>query len=108
MKIDFIKFRLVLDSFLTFHKSVNFKKIQELSLVGYIENFQMVVEEMNILTTIFLKCDNEKIFYPNSDLAIKPISNFNRSPDMSESVEFDVDISTSAESILALKANIKA
>lgn len=108
MNIDFIEFKQVLDSFLTFYKSVNFKKIQELSLVGFIENFQMVVEEMNILTTIFLKHDNEKIFYPNSDLAIKPISNFNRSPEMSDPVEFAVDVSTSAESILALKANIKA
>ncbi|KAM7513033.1 hypothetical protein LguiB_011908 [Lonicera macranthoides] len=73
-----------------------------------IDGIQMVVEEMNILTTIFLKYDNEKIFYPNSDLAIKPISNFNRSPEMSDLVEFAVDVSTSAESILALKANIKA
>lgn len=68
----------------------------------------MVVEEINILTTIFLRYDNEKISYPNSVLATEAISNFNRSPDMSESVEFDVDVSTSAESILALNANIKA
>ena len=68
----------------------------------------MSVEEMNILTTIFLRYDNEKIFYPNSVLATKPISNFNRSPEMRDSVEFAVDVSTSAESIAALKAKIKA
>jgi len=51
---------------------------------------QMVVEEMNILTTVFLKYDNEKIFYPNSVLSTKPISNFYRSPEMSDSVEFAV------------------
>lgn len=67
----------------------------------------MVVEEMNILTTIFLRYDNEKIFYPNSVLATKPISNFYRSPEMSDSVEFAVDFSTSMETIAALKARIK-
>lgn len=68
----------------------------------------MVVEEMNILTTIFLRYNNEKIFYPNSVLATKPISNYNRSPEMRDSVEFAVDVSTSVESIAALKAKIKA
>lgn len=69
---------------------------------------QMVVEEMNILTTIFLRYDNEKICYPNSVLSMKPISNFNRSPEMSDSVEFAVDVSTSIESIGALKSRIKS
>lgn len=67
----------------------------------------MIVEEMNILTTVFLKFDNEKIYYPNSVLATKPISNFYRSPDMSDAVEFSVNISTSVESIGALKSKIK-
>ena len=68
----------------------------------------MIVEEMNILTTIFLRYDNEKIFYPNSVLATKPISNFYRSPEMSDSIDFSVDFSTSIESIGALKARIKS
>ena len=68
----------------------------------------MIVEEMNILTTIFLRYDNEKIFYPNSVLATKPISNFYRSPEMGDSVEFTVDFSTSIETIAGLKARIKA
>ena len=67
----------------------------------------MVVEEMNILTTIFLRYDNEKIFYPNSILATKPISNFYRSPEMGDAVEFAVDFSTSIETIGALKARVK-
>lgn len=67
----------------------------------------MIVEEMNILTTVFLKFDNEKIFYPNSVLLTKPISNFYRSPEMSDSVEFAVHVSTSIETIGALKARIK-
>ncbi|XP_027942521.1 mechanosensitive ion channel protein 10-like [Vigna unguiculata] len=72
-----------------------------------VDGVQMVVEEMNILTTVFLRYDNEKIFYPNSVLSTKPISNFNRSPEMSDSVEFAVDVSTSIESIGALKAKLK-
>ncbi|KAG4990734.1 hypothetical protein JHK87_024191 [Glycine soja] len=73
-----------------------------------VDGVQMVVEEMNILTTVFLRYDNEKIFYPNSVLATKPISNFYRSPEMQDSVEFSVDVSTSIESIGALKAKLKA
>ncbi|XVE70686.1 hypothetical protein DITRI_Ditri10aG0090300 [Diplodiscus trichospermus] len=72
-----------------------------------VDGVQMVVEEMNILTTVFLRYDNEKIFYPNSVLATKPISNFYRSPEMSDSVEFTVDVSTSIEQIGALKAKIR-
>lgn len=67
----------------------------------------MIVEEVNILTTVFLRFDNEKIFYPNSVLATKHISNFYRSPEMSDSVEFSIDVSTSLEKIKALKSKIK-
>lgn len=74
-----------------------------------IDGIQMIVEEMNILTTIFLKPDNEKVYYPNAILATKPISNFNRSPEMmGDAVEFAVDFSTSVESIAALRAKIKS
>lgn len=72
-----------------------------------IDGVQMVVEEMNILTTIFLRYDNEKIIYPNSVLSTKPISNFYRSPEMSDSVEFAIDFSTTVETIAALKTRIK-
>ncbi|PWA70204.1 mechanosensitive ion channel MscS, LSM domain protein [Artemisia annua] len=73
-----------------------------------VDGVQLVVEEVNILTTIFLRYDNEKIFYPNAILATKAISNFNRSPEMGDSIEFDLDVSTSIEKILALKDKIKA
>ncbi|KAM6583559.1 hypothetical protein CsatB_010561 [Cannabis sativa] len=72
-----------------------------------VDGVQMVVEEMNILTTVFLKYDNEKIFYPNSVLSTKPISNFYRSPEMSDAVEFAIDFSTSIETIGALKEKLK-
>ena len=69
---------------------------------------QMIVEEMNILTTVFLRYDGEKIYYPNSVLLTKPISNFRRSPDMADAVEFTIDASTSMDNITALKKAIQA
>lgn len=68
----------------------------------------MIVEEMNILTTVFLRYDMEKIFYPNVVLLTKPISNFYRSPEMADVINFSVDISTSMDSIIALKKAIQA
>ncbi|XP_052210181.1 mechanosensitive ion channel protein 10-like [Diospyros lotus] len=72
-----------------------------------IDGVQMVVEEMNILTTVFLRYDNEMIYYPNSVLATKPISNFYRSPDMGDSFEFSIDFRTPVEKVGALKDKIK-
>jgi small-conductance mechanosensitive channel len=68
---------------------------------------QLRVEEMNILTTVFLRSDNQKIVYPNSVLASKPIGNFYRSPDMTEAIDFSVHISTPMEKIASLKDKIK-
>ncbi|EEF41093.1 conserved hypothetical protein [Ricinus communis] len=64
------------------------------------------IEEMNILTTIFLRADNMKIVYPNSVLATKPIGNFYRSPDMGDAVEFFIHVSTPAEKIAIMKQRI--
>ncbi|GKV12010.1 hypothetical protein SLEP1_g23216 [Rubroshorea leprosula] len=72
-----------------------------------IDGVQMVVEEMNLLTTVVLKYDNEKIYYPNAVLATKPIGNFYKSPDMSDSIELAVDISTTVDQIKALKEKIE-
>ncbi|KAK9987647.1 hypothetical protein SO802_027886 [Lithocarpus litseifolius] len=71
-----------------------------------IEGIQMVVEEMNILTTVFLRYDNTKLIYPNSVLATKPINNFYRSPDMGDSIEFCVHIATPADTIAAMRQRI--
>ncbi|KAH6761365.1 mechanosensitive channel of small conductance-like 10 [Perilla frutescens var. frutescens] len=72
-----------------------------------IDGTQMIVEEMNILSTVFLKFDNEKIYYPNNVLATKPVSNFYRSPDMGDSFEFCIDFKTPFEKIGRLKEEIK-
>ncbi|KAJ7557940.1 hypothetical protein O6H91_04G016800 [Diphasiastrum complanatum] len=71
-----------------------------------VDGVQMIVEEMNILTRVFLRYDNEKIYYPNSVLSSKPISNFYRSPDMADTFEFSVHLSTPLEKIAALKEKI--
>lgn len=70
-------------------------------------NVQMIVEEMNILNTVFLRYDNEKIYYPNSVLITKPISNFYRSPEMCDAVTFTIDLSTPMDTIIALKKAIQ-
>lgn len=71
-----------------------------------IDGVQMVVEEMNILTTVFLRYDNQKIIYPNSVLSTKPIHNYYRSPDMGDAIDFCVHISTPAEKIAMMKQRI--
>ncbi|MCL7047163.1 hypothetical protein MKW94_002720 [Papaver nudicaule] len=71
-----------------------------------IDGVMMTVEEMNIFTTVFLKNDKEKVYYPNSVLSTKAISNFYRSPDMLDYVDFAMD-STSMDSVTLLKEDIK-
>ncbi|XP_071729157.1 mechanosensitive ion channel protein 6-like [Rutidosis leptorrhynchoides] len=71
-----------------------------------IDGVQMIVEEMNILTTTFLRYDNQKIAYPNSVLTTLPIANFHRSPDMGDAIDFCIHISTSTEKIAKMKERI--
>ncbi|CAK9317594.1 unnamed protein product [Citrullus colocynthis] len=72
-----------------------------------VDGVQLLVEEMNILTTVFLKLNNEKVYYPNSVLATKPITNYYRSPDMGDTVEFSIGFATPLERIGLLKEKIK-
>ncbi|KAJ9553956.1 hypothetical protein OSB04_018001 [Centaurea solstitialis] len=71
-----------------------------------IDGVQMIVEEMNILTTIFLRYDNQKIAYPNSVLASMPIANYHRSPDMGDAIDFCIHVSTPPEKIANMKQRI--
>lgn len=61
---------------------------------------------MNVLTTVFLRYDNAKVIFPNSVLSQKPITNYYRSPDMGEAVEFLVHIATPPEKIALIKQKI--
>ncbi|KAK9270526.1 hypothetical protein L1049_026107 [Liquidambar formosana] len=71
-----------------------------------VEGVQMRVEEMNILTTVFLRYDDLKIIYPNSVLATKHISNYYRSPHMGDAIHFSIHISTPMEKIAIMKERI--
>ncbi|PIN18013.1 putative mechanosensitive ion channel [Handroanthus impetiginosus] len=71
-----------------------------------VDGVQLVVEEMNILTTVFLKFDNHKVYYPNSVLSTKPINNYYRSPDMGDAIDFCIHISTPGEKIALMKERI--
>ncbi|KAF8096522.1 hypothetical protein N665_0307s0049 [Sinapis alba] len=71
-----------------------------------IDGVALLVEEIDLLTTVFLKLDNEKMFYPNATLISKPISNFYRSPDMGDSVHFSIAFSTPAAKIATLKEKV--
>lgn len=66
----------------------------------------MIVEEMSILTTVFLRYDSQKIMYPNSTLSTIPIHNFYRSPDMDESIDFYIHIATPMEKINLMRQRI--
>ncbi|CAJ1973163.1 unnamed protein product [Sphenostylis stenocarpa] len=71
-----------------------------------VDGVQMVVEEMNILTTVFLKYDNQKVTYPNSVLATKLIGNYQRSPHMGDAVDFCIHISTPLDKVATMKRRI--
>ncbi|CAM0903372.1 unnamed protein product [Alopecurus aequalis] len=71
-----------------------------------VDGMQVVVEEMNIMTTIFLRYDNLKVYYPNSKLAILPIMNYYRSPDMGDAVDFSVNVATPAEKLALMKERL--
>ncbi|XVE53049.1 hypothetical protein DITRI_Ditri02bG0173400 [Diplodiscus trichospermus] len=71
-----------------------------------IDGVQMVVEEMNILTTVFLRYDNQRITIPNSVLATKAINNYYRSPDMGDAVEFCIHVKTPAAKFGLMKQRI--
>ncbi|XP_030489834.2 mechanosensitive ion channel protein 10 [Cannabis sativa] len=72
-----------------------------------IDGIPLLVEEMNILNTVFLKLNNEKVYYPNAVLSTKPISNYYRSSDMGDTVEFSIDFNTPVEKIALLREKIK-
>ncbi|XP_074289772.1 mechanosensitive ion channel protein 10-like [Silene latifolia] len=72
-----------------------------------IDGQMLIVEEMNILNTVFLRPDKEKVFYPNSVLATKAIGNYYRSPDQGDSLEFGIDYRTPLRKIEQLQEQIK-
>ena len=67
----------------------------------------MIVDEISILTTVFMKQDSQKIIYPNSVLAAKSIGNYSRSPAMGDEINFSINIYTPWDKIEKLKKEIE-
>ena len=61
---------------------------------------------MNIMTTVFLRYDNLKIYYPHSVLATKPIMNYYRSPDIGEAIDFSIHVATPVEKLALMKERL--
>ncbi|XP_076942681.1 mechanosensitive ion channel protein 6-like [Bidens hawaiensis] len=71
-----------------------------------IDGVQMIVEEMNIMNTIFLRGDNQKIYFPNSTLATRSIGNYYRSPDMTDTIDFLIHVNTPVDKLALIKQRI--
>ncbi|KAK6282922.1 hypothetical protein POUND7_016747 [Theobroma cacao] len=71
-----------------------------------IDGIELVVNKINIFSTIFLRNDNQKVIYPNVVLWTKSVSNFRLSPPMKDKIEFDIFILTPEEQIIAMKQKI--
>ncbi|KAL8110719.1 hypothetical protein AgCh_026456 [Apium graveolens] len=71
-----------------------------------IDSEQLVVQEMWLTHTVFLKEKNEKVTCLNSALLTKSISNLNRSSELMETFEILVSSTTSSETIATLKLKI--
>ncbi|GKB49726.1 mechanosensitive ion channel protein 6-like protein, partial [Tanacetum coccineum] len=72
-----------------------------------VDGTQMIVDEISILTTVFMKKNGQKIIYPNSVLATKSIGNYSRSPAMGDEINFSINIYTPWNKIEELKKEIK-
>ncbi|WOH04594.1 hypothetical protein DCAR_0624005 [Daucus carota subsp. sativus] len=72
-----------------------------------IDNEQVVIEKIGLISTDFLKDNNWKVQCLNSVLLTKFISNLNRSSDLTDDFEILISSSTSSETIAVLKLKIK-
>ncbi|EFJ24345.1 hypothetical protein SELMODRAFT_80296, partial [Selaginella moellendorffii] len=72
-----------------------------------VDGTMMLVEEMNVLNTVFLGPTNEKIYYPNVILGTKYITNYYRSPDQWDGIEFQIHMNTPLEKLGALKERMQ-
>lgn len=71
-----------------------------------VDGAQMVVEEVNLLTTTFLRFDKSKIVLQNSKLVDSSIVNFYQGFAMGDKIDFDVHLSTPLTMIELLRERI--
>lgn len=72
----------------------------------YSVNVQLVVKEIGLINTVFLKDNNETVNCLNSVLVTKSISNLSRSSELVETLEIHVSSTTSSETISAVKLKL--
>ncbi|GAB2221829.1 hypothetical protein Droror1_Dr00013020 [Drosera rotundifolia] len=73
-----------------------------------IDETEMEVKQINILTTTFLRLDTKRnALYPNSVLAAKAIINLKFKPDLNDTIELSLDFSTQKACIDDLETKIK-
>lgn len=71
-----------------------------------VDGLLMLVEEITLLTTVFRKHDNHKVCYSNIVLSTKIISNYYRSPDVRDSIDFCTHIFTPMMKLERMKYRI--
>ncbi|KAK6282920.1 hypothetical protein POUND7_016745 [Theobroma cacao] len=71
-----------------------------------IDGVELVVNKINIFSTVFLRNDNQIIIYPNAILWTKSVSNFRLSPPTRDKIEFDIFILSPEEQIIAMEQRI--
>ncbi|KAI9095916.1 Mechanosensitive ion channel-domain-containing protein [Phlyctochytrium arcticum] len=67
-----------------------------------IDNQNMLVREVGVLTTVFKRLDGQLIYAPNTLVATKLIHNLRRSGDQSESIELHLNFDTPEEKLKIL------
>ena len=62
---------------------------------------------LNSFIVLLLRPINEKIYYPNSILTQKTLINYYRSPDMGDSIDFQIHMKTPVEKLGILKERMQ-
>ncbi|KAI9308763.1 hypothetical protein BJ944DRAFT_155602 [Cunninghamella echinulata] len=73
-----------------------------------IDSQTLLVHNMGITGTVFIRADGQKIYAPTSVLMTKLITNVRRSPSMGESITLNVDFRTSTDLIFTLRDRLAA
>ena len=73
----------------------------------FIDGQNLIVYKINLLSTVFRRFDGQEVYWPNSQLAQKPVYNIRRSPHQSEIIETYVDLMTPSYKIEQFREAIR-
>ncbi|KAI8912735.1 Mechanosensitive ion channel-domain-containing protein, partial [Gorgonomyces haynaldii] len=74
----------------------------------FIDGSNYIVSELNLLTTVLIRSDGQKVYAPNNQLATKFIHNIRRSAAMAEAIEFQVSVDTPDDKLHLLEKKLNA